>query len=132
MKTVVAYCRSGYEPPRGPSPVQDQAHAIRQYALSKGLSIHETYSDAGASGISGNRPELRRLIADCKAGKIGTVVAQDPERLSRDTGQLMALLDVFRTTGVRVELTTLEGQSRVAFLTALLSAVAEIGATANA
>jgi len=37
-----------------------------------------------------------------RAGKIDTILTTDPERLSRDTGQLFALLDVFQKTGVRV------------------------------
>jgi site-specific DNA recombinase len=132
MKAVVAYCRSGYEPLRGPSPLDAQAHAIRQYALSRGLSIHETYSDAGASGMSWDKPALQRLLADCWAGKIDTIVMQDPERLSRNTGQLIALLDIFRQTVAYVEFIASAAQTRLAFLTVALSALAEFAAVANA
>ena len=49
-----------------------------------GLIICETYLDAGVSGGTLERPALQRLLADCRAGKIGTVIAQDLERLSRN------------------------------------------------
>jgi Resolvase, N terminal domain len=54
---------------------------------------------------------LQRLIADCRAGKIGTVIAKDPDRLSRDLSQLLALLHIFEMTGVRVIYSAREGQS---------------------
>jgi DNA invertase Pin-like site-specific DNA recombinase len=131
MKAVVAYCRSACEPLGRPSPVRSQARELRQYVKPRGLTIRETYMDPAASGRTLDRPGLRKLIADCHAGKIGTVVTTDPERLSRDTGQLIALLDVFRTTGVDVEFTTSAGRTRFAFLTALLSAVAGVEAAAS-
>ena len=34
--------------------------------------------DAGVSGMTLEQPELQRLMKDCRAGKIGTVVTQDP------------------------------------------------------
>ena len=39
------------------------------------------------------RVALQSLLADCRAGKIGTVITQDPERLSRDPLSLIAVLD---------------------------------------
>ena len=77
------------------------------------------------SGVTLERPELQRLIADCRAGRIGTVVTKDRERLSRDIGQLIALLDIFQKTGVRVEYSAQEGRSD-RYLETLLSALAEL------
>jgi len=85
MKRVVAYCRSAWEPQGGPSAVRSQARVIRQYAERRGLTVRETYTDAGVSGIMLDRPGLQQLLAACRAGKVGTVVAKDPDRLSRDT-----------------------------------------------
>jgi site-specific DNA recombinase len=61
------------------------------------------YMDAGVSGGTLQRPELQRLLADCRAGKVGTVVTKDPDRLSRDKGQLVTVLDTFAKAGVHVE-----------------------------
>jgi site-specific DNA recombinase len=126
MRNVVAYCRSACETQRGPSAVHRQARALRQYAKERGLAIRSIYLDPGVSGSSLDRPELQRLIADCHAGKIGTVITQDPARLSRDTRQLLALLNIFRKTGVRVEFGTPEGRTRLASLKVYLPALLEI------
>jgi site-specific DNA recombinase len=126
MRNVVAYCRSAWEPQGGRSAVSRQARAIRQYAKEKGLAIQSIYMDPGVSGSSLDRPDLERLIADCRAGKIGTIITQDPERLSRDTSQLLALLHIFQKAGVRVEFGTPEGRTRLASLKAFLTALLEL------
>ena len=84
------------------------------------------YADAGVSGVTLERPELQRLIADCRAGRIGTLVTKDPDRLSRDTGQLIALLHIFQATGVGVEFSTRAGQNRYASHPIYLSALLQI------
>jgi site-specific DNA recombinase len=134
MKTIVAYCRTanalGSDPMSG---IMDQANAIQHYATRHGFIIHETYRDPGMSGISLERPALQRLLADCRTGKIAIVLTTDADRLSRDTGQLFALIDIFRDTGVHVEFNTSAGRASFASLTVLLSAAAEVeGAAANA
>jgi site-specific DNA recombinase len=106
--------------------VSCQARAIRQYAKRKGLAIGSIYMDPGVSGSSLDRPDLQRLIADCHAGKIDTIITQDPERLSRDTSQLVALLHIFQKAGVRVEFGTPEGQTRLACLKVYLAALLEL------
>jgi site-specific DNA recombinase len=120
MKSVVAYCRSACEPQGGPSAVQKQAQAILS-DVQRGVSL--VYVDAGVSGITLERPALQQLIADCLAGKIASVVTQDPERLSRDGAKLLVLLDIFREADVRVEFIT--GGERIPFLLTVLSAVTE-------
>jgi site-specific DNA recombinase len=84
--------------------VPSQAGAIHRYAKRRGLT------DAGVSGATLDRPALQRLIADCRAGKIGVVITKDTARLSRDASQLFALLRIFEQAGVRVEYSTGEGQ----------------------
>jgi len=127
MKNVVAYCRTGWASQSDPlSGVRLQSQELRRYAKGHGLVIRETYMDAGVSGMTLERPELQRLMADCRAGKIGTVVTQDPERLSRDTGQLIALLYVLLEAGVCVEFSTPQGRDGYAFPKILVSALAEV------
>jgi len=125
MKSIVAYCRSACEPQGGPSSVHGQARAIRHYATSRGWTVRATYTDAGVSGVTLDRPGLQDLLAACRAGKIGMVVTKDPERLSRDTSQLVALIHFFAKAGVRVEFSTPEGKNRLAFLNVYLSAMRE-------
>jgi site-specific DNA recombinase len=126
MKNVVAYCRSACEEPGTPSSAYGQAQPIRDYAERGGLTLHAVYTDAGVSGVTLERPALQRLIADCRAGKVGTVITKDPERLSRDTSQLIALLHIFVKAGVNVEFSTPAGRDSYAFLKIVLAAVANL------
>jgi site-specific DNA recombinase len=133
MKAIVAYCRTASALDSDQSSgITRQVNAILRYAADQGLTIHETYLDAGTSGISLDRPELQRLLADCRAGKIDTVLTTYSERLSRNTDQLFALIDIFHGAGVHVEFTTAAGRNHFAFLGALLSAAAELGVAAKA
>lgn len=126
MKDVVAYCRSAWASQSDPlSGVKLQSQEIRRYAKAHGLVIRDTYMDAGVSGMTLERPELQRLMEDCRAGKIGTVVTQDPERLSRDTGQLIAVLHVLLEAGVCVEFSMPQGRHDYAFLKILVSSLAD-------
>ena len=94
MKEVVAYCRVACAKQSDPSAeVQLQEQMIRRYADARGLIICETYLDAGVSSGTLERPALQRLLADCRAGKIGTVITQDLERLSRNPLSLIAVLE---------------------------------------
>jgi DNA invertase Pin-like site-specific DNA recombinase len=102
MKAIVAYCRSACEPQAGSSNVHAQASALRDTKP----EIGQVYMDAGVSGLTIERPALQQLIADCRAGKMATVIVQDPERLSRDMGQLLTLLQMFQEIGVRVDFAT--------------------------
>jgi site-specific DNA recombinase len=96
MKSTVAYCRSAREEAGAPSSAYSQARAIQRYAKQHGIKVCEMYIDPGVTGVTLDRPELQRLIADCRAGKIGTVIAKDPDRLSRDLSQLLVLLHISR------------------------------------
>ena len=116
MKEVVACCRVACAKQSDPSAeVQLQEQMIRRYADARGLTICETYLDAGVSGGTLERPALQRLLADCRAGKIGAVITQDPERLSRDPLRLIAVLESFLEDGVNVKFSTETGKARFEF-----------------
>jgi DNA invertase Pin-like site-specific DNA recombinase len=98
--------------------VLDQMHAILDGTERK---ISMIYVDAGISGVTLQRPALQQLIADCRAGKIAAVVTQAPERLSRNSEQLLALMQIFRETDVRVEFIT--GSQSISYLETLAAYV---------
>jgi DNA invertase Pin-like site-specific DNA recombinase len=50
--------------------VREQAKAIRRYAEARWLNVRRSYTDAGLSGATLQRPALRELLADCRAGKV--------------------------------------------------------------
>jgi site-specific DNA recombinase len=99
---------------------------LRRYAEHRGLTLTLIYTDAGVSGVTLERPALQQLIADCRAGKVGTVITRDADRLSRDLGQRIALLHIFDMADVRVEYSTDPARRSDALLIAMLSAVAEL------
>jgi DNA invertase Pin-like site-specific DNA recombinase len=123
MKRVVAYCRSAWEPQGGSSAVPSQAGAIHRYAKRRGLTLDLIYTDGGVSGATLDRPALQRLIADCRAGKIGVVITKDTARLSRDSSQLFTLLRIFEQAGVRVEYSTQQGDKSLELLLSTLAAL---------
>jgi DNA invertase Pin-like site-specific DNA recombinase len=91
MKETVACCRTAFVEPSDPvGGVSAQAASLREYAEQNGMTVDDTYIDAGASGMTLIRPALQQLIADCRAGKIQVVLTTDTDRLPRDTGQLAA------------------------------------------
>ena len=60
------------------------------------ICLPDRYDDGGFTGGNMERPALRRLMADIKAGRIDCVVAYKVDRLSRsllDFAQLMAKFD---------------------------------------
>jgi site-specific DNA recombinase len=127
MKRAVAYCRTACGVTSDHlSGLEDQRNAISHYAMQNGLTVLETYMDVGVSGVSLHRPQLQQLIADCRAGEVGMVLTQDPDRLSRDYSQLLALLHIFKAEGVRFAFATQEGRNRYAMFKAVVRALAEI------
>ena len=106
---------------------QRQEQLVRRYVDARGLIICETYLDAGVSGGTLQRPALQSLLADCRAGKIGTVITQDPERLSRNPLSLIAVLESFLEDGVNVEFSTEEGKARFEFFKVVCQTMDDIG-----
>ncbi|MGH1397665.1 MAG: recombinase family protein [Alphaproteobacteria bacterium] len=58
-------------------------------------ALAEQYDDGGYSGGNMNRPALKKLIADIKAGKIQTVVVYKIDRLTRSLMDFSKLVEVF-------------------------------------
>jgi site-specific DNA recombinase len=125
MKEIAAYCRSAREEQRSPSSAFRQASASRRYATRHGFRVGRMYVDPGVSGITLERPALRKLLADCKAGKISAVIVRDKERLSRDAGQLLAILDQFEKCSVRLMFSTEAGRGGFEFEKAVWGAMSD-------
>jgi site-specific DNA recombinase len=126
MRAAVAYCRSAVEVRGTPSSAYRQESAIVRYAKRRGLQLRATYIDAGVSGATLERPALRQLLADCRAGKIGAVVVKDKDRLSRDAVQLMVILDQFERYGVRLLFSTEAGRGGFEFEKAIWGAASKL------
>jgi len=59
------------------------------------------YFDVG-SGINRDRPELNRLLADCRAGKIDHVITKSVSRFSRNIEDTLALCNEMKECGVTI------------------------------
>ena len=75
----------------------------------EGWSGLTVYADHAMSGASLLRPEIQRLIDDCRLGRIDVVVAEALDRISRDQEGVAGLYKRLTYFGVRL-ITRSEGQ----------------------
>jgi site-specific DNA recombinase len=64
------------------------------------VPVKEHYDDGGYSGGNTERPGLKRLMEDIKAGKINIVVVYKIDRLTRSLTDFSKLVEVFDNHGV--------------------------------
>jgi site-specific DNA recombinase len=82
---IVGYCRvSTLEQKKRGYGIDIQMRDIKNYADFFRLSIDGFYVDEAKSGVSENRKALKKLVKDCKAGKVKAIVVASLDRLSRD------------------------------------------------
>lgn len=73
---------------------------LRRVAEQRGWSFASEYTDIGISGSKDRRPELDRMMADARAGRIDVVAVWRFDRFARSVQHLVAALNEFRTLGV--------------------------------
>lgn len=107
--------------------LEGQLVECENHARRLGATSTLTYVDAGVSGTVLERPALERLRHDVAAGRVALVVCYDPDRLSRNLGHLLLLVDELRRFGAEVEFTnfamTASADGRLLF--AMRGAIAE-------
>ena len=64
--------------------IANQKSMLLKYALSQDWEVYNVYSDDDWSGADLNRPQFKKLIEDCKNGKIDIVLCKTQSRFSRD------------------------------------------------
>ena len=57
--------------------------------------VPDRYDDGGISGASLDRPDLQRLLADIRHGKIDTVIVYKVDRLTRSLTDFARLVELF-------------------------------------
>lgn len=87
----------------------DQAAACGPLITYLGGTVVGTYLDPGVSGYRRDRPGLKRLLADIRAGKIDIVVSEALDRLARDGEDVAWLGKKLQFDRVRIH-TTSEGE----------------------
>ena len=77
-----------------------QIDELRQVAAQRGWIVSGEFVDVGVSGIVDSRPELNRMMAAARAGKLDLVAVFRFDRFARDTRHLLTALDDLRCLGV--------------------------------
>ena len=78
-----------------------QLRVLNAWSILKNASSVTEYVDDGYSAKNLNRPGIRRLLDDCRAGNLDVVVTWRLDRLSRNLRDLLITIeDVFKPHGV--------------------------------
>ena len=80
--------------------IGEQTERLLKYCEAMGWTVYKTYTDAGYSGGTTDRPALQEMIRDVKAGKLDKVVVYKLDRLSRSQLDTLYLIEkVFLSHG---------------------------------
>jgi len=77
-----------------------QLRELREFCQRRGWTIQGEYVDNGVSGAKERRPELDRLLADCRQRKADAVLVYRYDRFARSLRQLVNALEEFRALGI--------------------------------
>ena len=100
-KRCAVYCRVSSDERLDQSfnSIDAQRESGLSYVLSQRnegwVPVQDTYEDPGYSGGNMERPGLKRLMADIKAGKVDMVVVYKIDRLSRSLADFAKMVEVF-------------------------------------
>src|ERR1041385_24615 len=98
MKKAAIYARvstnNGHQSP------EMQLAELREYCERRGWEITSEYVDNGVSGAKERRPQLDRLLSDCRRRLVDAVVVYRYDRFARSLRQLVNALEGFRSLGI--------------------------------
>lgn len=77
------------------------SHLTRTALKAGGWILVDIYLDFH-SGLDDTRPELQRLIDDCRSGLVDTILTKSVSRFGRDTAATISLIRELHSIGVRV------------------------------
>ena len=77
-----------------------QTRELREYCERRGLEIVGEYVDTGISGTKERRPQLDRLMADCRRRRFDAVLVYRYDRFARSLRHLVNALEEFRALGI--------------------------------
>jgi len=113
---VAGYCRvSTLEQKKKGYGIDIQMREIGTYAQALGLAIDDFYVDEAKSGATENRRALKRLLKDCRGGKIEGIVIASLDRLSRNlrlTENLLFELDRLNVRVLIADMPYYDGRNR--------------------
>lgn len=98
MERVVIYIRKASKAEE--SELQALVETLEKYACEHNSTVVGKYIDNGYSGCKMRRPELKRLLKDCKRGGIDNVLIFDRSHLARKVEVNLRICDKLRKYGV--------------------------------
>lgn len=127
---VAAYCRvSTMDEHQEGSIYAQKRHFIDLINENPEWELAGIYFEQGVSGTKAeNRPELQRLILDCKMGRVSMILTKSISRFSRSVSDTLTLVRGLGALGVpiRFEEETIDtGTMQSEFMLSLLSCIAE-------
>jgi DNA invertase Pin-like site-specific DNA recombinase len=78
-----------------------QVAELHEYCKRKGWHDVTDYVDTGWSGTKSSRPELNRLMADVRLGKVQVILTWKLDRLARSLAHLVQTIQELDSLGVR-------------------------------
>lgn len=104
IKRIAVYCRVSTENESQESSFENQMKFFTErISREKNWSLAGVYADHGITGTSlRNRTEFNRMIADCEAGKIDTILTKGVSRFARNTVDLLAVVRRLKEIGINV------------------------------
>ncbi len=82
--------------------IDTQLRELKEYCNRSGIAQYKVYADVGISGTTASRPELDKMLADLRAGRVKTILVYKLDRLGRSLTNLLDLLAEFRNRKVRL------------------------------
>lgn len=95
------YARVSTEMDSQKTSIDNQIDLFRHYAAQNNWEIVEIYTDK-QSGTKGNRPGLKALIEDGKAGKFDVILAKELSRLARNGRLSYELRDICLLNSIHI------------------------------
>lgn len=62
----------------------------------------EVYADQGISGTNENRPDLQRMLGDCRAGRIDLIITKSISRFARNTTTVLKFARELKVLGIGI------------------------------
>ena len=95
------YARTACVPQRPNLAIGVQMEALRADAARRGISIIAEFTDEGLSGLRWDRPGLDRMRDLAERRGFDVLLTCDPERLARDSGLQVLILEELERFGVK-------------------------------
>ena len=127
---VASYCRVSTDMDEQETSIENQREHYAAYIRSNpDWELADIYWEQGVSGTKAEtRPELQRLLADCRKGLVDLVITKSISRFSRNTSDCLEMVRNLNSLGVRIifEKEGIDtGRMESEFLLTLLAAFAE-------